>query len=333
MIVQPTAHYIEQAAQMLAAGGLIGLPTETVYGLAANANNAAAVAGIYALKGRPANHPVIVHLAPQTDVAHWVNNLPDYAHSLMHQAWPGPLTLVCQRTEHAPDWVTGGQDTVGIRCPSHPVAQALLVAAAKLGVLGVAAPSANRFGRVSPTTAAHVEGEFTTPPLTLDGGACEVGIESTIVDCTQTLPRILRFGAISVEDIKRITGLAVLDGVSNNAQNTAPTTSPTTSPRVSGGLAAHYAPNTPLSLVQPTDAGKLANNTVYIGFIRPTALPADCTFYAMPQDAARFAQQLYAALRQLDDMAYAHIAVQPVPDDDAWVGVADRLQRAAATFL
>ena len=328
MIAAPSAPNIAHAASLLAAGGLVGMPTETVYGLAANASSQAAVAGIYAAKGRPADHPVIVHLAPAADVAFWVKDLPEYAIKLMQAAWPGPLTLVCPRTGNAPDWVTGGQDTVGIRCPSHPVAQALLTAALGLGVQGIAAPSANRFGRVSPTTAAHVEGEFDAPPYTLDGGACEVGIESTIVDCTQAAPRILRFGAISLHDVARITGLSVVDGVYHVKPSQ--THAQDSTPRVSGGLAAHYAPNTRLYYAEADQAQHIQADAVYLGWQRPSHL--SCAFQAMPQDAALYARQLYATLRQLDTMGYGAIAVQPVPTDEAWLGVADRLNRAAASF-
>ena len=317
MMLSPTPAHINQAAAQLAAGGIVGMPTETVYGLAGDASNAAAVAAIYATKGRPADHPLIVHLAPQADVSFWACQAPDYAQALMQAFWPGPLTLVLPRTARAGNFITGGQDTVAVRCPSHPVAQALLQACAALGVQGLAAPSANCFGRVSPTTAQHVADEFENRIHVLDGGACEVGIESTIVDCTQTAPRILRHGAASLEDVARITGLTVMDAVGNHA-----------APRVSGSLAAHYAPTTRLVFCEYSLTQTLPKNAVYMGFDAPSS----GAFHAMPRDAALYAQQLYAALRSLDVMHYALIAVQPLPSAPQWAGVADRLARAAATF-
>lgn len=317
MLLAPTPAHIAQAAALLAAGEIVGMPTETVYGLAGNASNSAAVAKIYAAKGRPSDHPLIVHLAPQGDVSFWASAVPAYANALMQAFWPGPLTLVLPRTAQAGDFITGNQNTVAVRCPSHPVAQALLQACAALGVQGLAAPSANRFGRVSPTTAAHVADEFENRILTLDGGACEVGIESTIVDCTQAAPRILRHGAVSLADVARVTDLTVTDAVGSHA-----------APRVSGSLAAHYAPATPLRFCEFSDVKKLAADAVYMGF----DASANGAFHAMPRDASLYAQQLYATLRSLDAMHYSAIAVQPLPLEPQWAGVADRLARAAATF-
>jgi L-threonylcarbamoyladenylate synthase len=317
MIKPPTSANICEAAALLAAGGIVGLPTETVYGLAGDAANPKAVAAIYATKGRPSDHPLIVHLAPKADALNWASTVPAYAQALMHAFWPGPLTLVLTRTAHAGDFITGGQDTVALRCPSHPVAQALLNACETRGIKGLAAPSANRFGRVSPTTAQHVADEFSNAVFTLDGGACEVGIESTIVDCTQGAPRILRHGAVSMADVARVSGLVVSDAVGHQA-----------APRVSGSLAAHYAPATPLRWCGFSDAPQLPSNAVFMGFDEPNAT----AFHAMPRDAALYAQQLYATLRRLDAMHYSAIAVQPVPLEPQWAGVADRLARAAATF-
>jgi L-threonylcarbamoyladenylate synthase len=322
MICPPTSAQIAKTAQILAAGGIVGLPTETVYGLAADASNAAAVALVYTTKGRPADHPLIVHLAPQADITYWAQQVPAYAQSLMDACWPGPLTIVLPRTANAGDFITGAQNTVALRCPAHPVAQALLQACATLGVHGLAAPSANRFGRVSPTTAQHVEDELSGTVLTLDGGACEVGIESTIVDCTQDTPRILRHGAVSLADVARITGLVVVDAVVSKNVNIA------AMPRVSGSLAAHYAPSTPLHLCSVQDAAKLPSSAVFMGF----EAVSTCAHHAMPRDAAQYAQQLYAALRSLDAMGYSAIAVQHLPAEPQWAGVADRLARAAATF-
>jgi L-threonylcarbamoyladenylate synthase len=322
MICPPTPIQIAKTARILATGGIVGLPTETVYGLAADASNAAAVALVYATKGRPANHPLIVHLAPHADIRFWAKQVPAYAQSMMDACWPGPLTIVLPRTEHAGDFITGGQNTVALRCPAHPVAQALLQACAALGVHGLAAPSANRFGRVSPTAAQHVDDEFSGTVLTLDGGACEVGIESTIVDCTQDAPRILRHGAVSLADVARITGLVSVDAVTRKDANQ------TATPRVSGSLAAHYAPNTPLHFCNLQDAAMLPSSAVFMGF----ESVRNCAHHAMPRDAAQYAQQLYAALRSLDAMGYSAIAAQPLPVEPSWAGVADRLARAAATF-
>ncbi len=322
MIAKPQLAEVLKAAQMLADGGMVGLPTETVYGLAADASNPAAVAAIYACKGRPADHPLIVHLAPQAGIQHWAQSAPDYAFDLIKACWPGPLTLVLPRTPNAGDFITGGQTTVALRCPAHPVAQALLKSCLEQGLHGLAAPSANRFGRVSPTTAQHVEDEFAGHIFTLDGGACEVGIESTIVDCTLASPRMLRHGAVSLADVSRITGLVVLDALGANAV-----------PRVSGSLAAHYAPTTPLRFCSLAGASLLPVGAVFMGFDAPVAATANSVaLHAMPRDAAQYAQQLYATLRQLDGMRYSLIAVQPLPTQPQWAGVADRLARAAATF-
>lgn len=317
MIIPPTPEHILNAAQRLAAGELLGLPTETVYGLAADASNAAAVALIYSAKGRPADHPLIVHLAPQADLSHWAAVTPDFAVDLMKAFWPGPLTLVLPRTAHAKDFITGAQNTVALRCPAHPVAQAVLKTCLGFGIQGLAAPSANRFGRVSPTTAQHVEDEFAGAIATLEGGACDVGIESTIVDCTELSPRVLRHGAITHSQIEQATGIQTPATAAHRA-----------APRVSGSLAAHYAPATPLRFCSLAAAEQLEKNVVYMGFDAPRT----SAFHAMPRDAARYAQQLYATLRALDTMQYSQIAVQPVPHEAAWAGVADRLARAAASF-
>lgn len=321
MIAAPSLENIAIAADLLARGELVGLPTETVYGLAADASNSAAVAKIYALKGRPKTHPVIVHLAPHADLGYWASRVPDFAQALAQAFWPGPLTLVLPRSEHAADFITGGQPSVGLRCPSHPAAQALLNAAAQRGVRGLAAPSANRYGQASPTLAAHVESEFSQPPFTLDGGACEVGIESTIVDCTGAAPRILRHGSVSLDEVARVTGLPTADGTGAGA-----------APRVPGSVAAHYAPRTPLQWCALEEAHRLPANCAFL--VRGEYAPAQAgiAYIQAPQDAAGFARQLYASLRSIDAMGFARIAVQPVPTGNEWAGVADRLNRAAASF-
>lgn len=346
------------AAQQLARGGLVGLPTETVYGLAADAGQTAAVQRIFAAKGRPADHPLIVHLPPDwaPGVAHHTgategapSAAPDFAWRLMHAFWPGPLTLILPRRPGVAEAAAGGQASIGLRCPAHPVAQAVLQAAQALGVTGVAAPSANRFGRVSPTTAAHVSGEFADLDgdslLVLDGGACEVGIESTIVDATRGSPVLLRPGMITVAALEAVCGCAVLDP--SVAQLTTP------APKASGTLASHYAPNATVRLM---DAASLqtalaqlvgvmgANATgqpvvaVYahqrpkgvIPLQADSAVDGRIVWHAMPDDAAACAHELFAVLRQFDAMGAPLIWVEAPPADAAWDGVRDRLQRAAA---
>lgn len=259
----PQSH--QCAAQALADGRLLGLPTETVYGLAADADNPQAVADVYRAKGRPADHPLIVHIARAEDAAHYARDIPDFARRLMAAFWPGPLTLILARQPHAAAAAAGGQDSIGLRCPAHPVAQAVLRACAQLPrpVRGIAAPSANRFGRVSPTTAAHVQAEFATdaftahfpPLLVLDGGPCAVGIESTIVDCTRGRPIILRPGVLTREDIARVCAQPLCGPSADAAQvppvDAVPASAPAQAlaPRASGTLGAHYAPRARLRLM------------------------------------------------------------------------------------
>ncbi|WP_198970856.1 L-threonylcarbamoyladenylate synthase [Xylophilus sp. ASV27] len=323
---------IAQAADVLAGGGLIGLPTETVYGLAADASSDAAVARIFAAKGRPSDHPLIVHLAPggagamPPGVAHFAAALPDFAERLIQAFWPGPLTLILPRRPGVAAAAAGGQDSVGLRCPSHPVAQALLTACAARGVMGLAAPSANQFGRVSPTTAAHVQAEFGPSLPVLDGGPCAVGIESTIVDCTRGAPVLLRPGAITREQVAAVCGLpqhgAALQGPA---------------PRASGTLEAHYAPQAKVRLM---DAGALQTGLDLLGAeARHLAVYARAPLQArsaavllrrMPDDAEAVAQQLFAVLRSFDEQGVHLIWIETPPAHAAWEGVHDRLQRAAA---
>ncbi len=324
MILTSTQHNIHLAAATIAASKIIGLPTETVYGLAADANCPNAIAKIYCAKNRPNNHPLIVHLAPQADITIWAKQIPNYAYQLMKAFWPGACTVVLPRTQYVGDFITGHQDTVALRCPSHPVAQQLLTLCYQSSIYGIAAPSANQFGRVSPTTAQHVYDEFKhldNELLILDGGACEVGIESTIIDCTQATPRILRYGLITVADITRITGLAVASD----------RTGMSSKPRVSGSLMAHYAPKTPIRLCTVDIVDTLNPRTVLMGRAPTTALATH--YQAMPNDAIHYAQQLYATLRHLDTMGYDEIIVESMPNTDEWAGIIDRLTRAAATFL
>jgi L-threonylcarbamoyladenylate synthase len=327
---------IDSAAQQLAAGRLVGMPTETVYGLAADAGNASAVRRIFEAKGRPSDHPLIVHIAsPATmDAAGWraavapfAREVPGFAVALMQAFWPGPLTLILPRRPEMAAVAAGGQDSVGLRCPSHPVAQSLLLAAQALGVAGVAAPSANRFGRVSPTTAVHVSEEFDALDdgalLILDGGACSVGIESTLIDCSRAAPVLLRPGTITAAQIEAACGLAVRERDA-------------AAPRASGTLASHYAPRATVRLmpaqqlqaaldVLGTDAKNIA---VYARHALRAARAVPQR--RMPDDAHQAAHELFAVLRELDATGVRLIWVETPPDGPAWDGVRDRLQRAAA---
>ena len=323
---------VAAAAQALRAGELVGLPTETVYGLGADADNNTAVAKVYAAKGRPSDHPLIVHVADATGVAHFAREVPDFAQALMQTYWPGPLTLILPRRAEVGAAAAGGQDSIGLRCPSHPLAHALLLAARELGVHGVAAPSANQFGRVSPTTAAHVQGEFGADLLVLDGGPCEVGIESTIVDCTRGAPVLLRPGRITREQIEAVSGQRLRD----KDELAAP------APRASGTLEAHYAPRakvrlmdgralqTALDVLGKDFDGGQATIAVYARSILRVP-SAKLLYRRMPEDAAGAAQQLFAALRDFDAQNVNLIWVEQPPQTPDWEGVRDRLQRAAAS--
>lgn len=324
---------IEQAAQRLAAGGLVGMPTETVYGLAADAGNASAVRGIFEAKGRPSDHPLIVHIPPaeggdwRADVAPVARDVPDFAVALMQAFWPGPLTLILPRRPEVAAVAAGGQDSVGVRCPSHPVAQALLKAARAHGVLGVAAPSANRFGRVSPTTAAHVAEEFAAlgdeQLLILDGGACPVGIESTIVDCSRGHPVLLRPGMLTPAQIEAACGQPLRERDE-------------AAPRASGTLESHYAPRAKVRLMSGEQIQAaldvLGQDAKHIAvYARTTQRAARAVAQRrMPSDAATCAQELFAVLRALDATGVKLIWVEAPPDGSEWDGVRDRLQRAAA---
>ena len=303
------------AATNLLAGKLVVFPTETVYGLGADACNADAVARIYTAKGRPADHPLIVHVASMDALGDWADEVPQYAISLARNFWPGPMTLIVRRSELAGDFVTGGQNTVGIRVPDHPVALGLLEAFARVGGKGVAAPSANRFGNVSPTTAQAVADELSDylsdSDQILDGGPCEVGVESTIIDCTGDAPRILRPGAVTAEMIEESTGLSV-SGVVDAPEI-----------RVSGSLDSHYAPIATVVLDQSPIAGQ--------GFIAMSDVvtPDGVVRLAAPASHEEFARVLYAALRAADEKGLKSVVVaQPVGDGIA-IAIRDRLKRSA----
>ncbi len=316
---------IDEAVALLRAGGLVAFPTETVYGLGADAGNPAAVARIFAAKGRPADHPLIVHLAGADLLDAWAREVPEAARRLAAAFWPGPLTLILKRAARVPDAVTGGQDTVGLRVPNQPLALELLKRFAGAEGNGIAAPSANRFGRISPTTAEHVRAEFgDAVPMILDGGPCTVGIESTIVDLSRGAPVILRPGAITAADIARVLGGEPAAAGRADA------------PRVSGSLAAHYAPRTPMRLVAGEDLEAavrelLADGRRIVVLARRAAPPPDARLHwrEMAADAAGWARDLYAALREGDAAGADAILVEAPPPGPEWVAVADRLRRAA----
>lgn len=333
---------IATAADALQAGALVGFPTETVYGLGADAGDDAAVARIFTAKGRPADHPLIVHVDDTAQgaqgVAVFAHQVPAAAQALMQTFWPGPLTLILARRAGVGRAAAGGQDSIGLRCPAHPVAQALLHACRQRGVMGLAGPSANQFGRVSPTTAAHVLAEFGPALIVLDGGACAVGIESTIVDCTRGTPVLLRPGAISLTQLERACGQRV-----HNAQEAPEGQPDAPAPRASGTLMAHYAPKAKLRLMVASalqtaldmlgnDVQASAQGPVIATYARRElrSRSGGVVIQRMPDDAASTAQQLFAVLRAFDDRGVKLIWVETPPDDAAWDGVRDRLQRAAA---
>ncbi|MCC7041728.1 MAG: threonylcarbamoyl-AMP synthase [Burkholderiales bacterium] len=316
-IAPPDADTLARAVTLLRRGELVAFPTETVYGLGADAENPRGVRAIFAAKGRPADHPVIVHAADTAHARVWARAFPPAAEALAHAFWPGPLTLIVPRAARATDDLTGGQDRVGLRVPSHPVARALLQAFHAEGGHGVAAPSANRFGRISPTTAQHVRDDLgDAVALIVDGGACAVGIESTIVAFDDDAPVLLRPGGIAVGELARVLGRTpALPGVD--------------APRASGTLASHYAPRTPARLVS---AAALARATPEHAAVlaRTVARPARFAgaWIDAPQTAADYARALYANLRRLDTAGAREIVIEAPPDARAWLAVRDRVQRA-----
>ena len=295
-------------------GALIAFPTETVYGLGADASNEKAVARIYEVKGRPQDHPLILHIASIDDITYWATDISDYAMALARSFWPGPMTLIFKRSDAAKDFVTGGQDTVGIRVPDHALALDLLQECKKIGVHAIAAPSANRFGHVSPTTADAVEEEIgaylSAQDLILDGGAAQVGLESTIIDCTGDVPKILRPGAITQAMIEEVTELKVSE--SDDSQI-----------RVSGSLEKHYAPNAQILLDVQASEGQ--------GFIAPAeiATPKGAIRLASPVNTDEYARTLYSALRDGDKQGLATIAIIQPSGDGLAIAIRDRLMRAS----
>jgi len=306
---------VQQAADILRGGGLVAFPTETVYGLGVDADNARAIERMYAVKNRPADHPVIIHVADTSDIAYWVQEVPDFATALVRVYWPGPMTLILRRSVHAHDVVTGGQDTVGVRVPDHPVALQLLREFRARGGHGLAAPSANRYGAVSPTDASAVRSElqhYLAPTdMILDGGPCSVGVESTIIDCTGSSPVILRPGAVTAEMIETSTGLAVID----------PGLAPA---RVSGSHLQHYAPQARVVIGGTSQVGEglIAGNGVVTppGVIRLTA----------PTSREEYARSLYSALRDADVRGLAVVRVFPPDGEGLAIAIRDRITRSSA---
>ncbi len=324
----PSAADYARAVELLRAGDLVAFPTETVYGLGADAANPAAVTKIFAAKGRPADHPLIVHVAGHDAVDHWAEQVPALAWELMETFWPGPLTLILKKQAWVPSIVTGGQDTVGLRVPGHPVALELLrrFAAATGDHAGIAAPSANRFGRISPTAAAHVREELgDRVVLILDGGPCAVGIESTIVDCSCDAPVVLRPGHISPSHLEAVLGRCPMIETATGA------------PRVSGSLAAHYAPQTAMRLVAGsrlldflTAQRHKGDHCGVISHNQPPQAGMPHLWRMLPASPIGYAHDLYATLRDMDQAGVSLIVVEALPGGPAWEAVADRLRRAVA---
>ncbi len=319
---------VAQAAKLIADGQLLAFPTETVYGIGADACSDEAVAKIFCAKGRPADHPLIVHVASRAAAMHFAAQIPDFAQRLMDAFWPGPLTVIVPRKVGVAKSSAGGQDSIGLRCPAHPMASELLAECAKLGVYGISAPSANKFGKVSPTTAAHVIAEFGASVPVLDGGACSVGIESTIIDCTRGAPVLLRPGVLTREQLEAACGQVVLSADEANESNP---------PRAPGTLESHYAPNAKVRLMDAkaiqTALDLLGADAAHIAVYARTIVritSSKVVYRRMPDDALATAAQLFAVLRDFDAQRVKLIWVEPVPPDAAWDGVRDRLTRAAA---
>ena len=322
---------LEQAVAALQAGDIVAFPTETVYGLGADARNPAAVAKIFAAKGRPADHPLIVHLADIAQLEHWAQAIPETAYQLAEAFWPGPLTLILRKQPSVADIVTGGQSTVGLRIPQHPVALALLQAFGD----GIAAPSANRFGRISPTTASHVHAEFSDdPPLILDGGACTYGLESSIIDLSSSQARLLRPGSLSLSSLQECLG-TVLEQPSKPAKALVASSDPV--PRVSGSLSSHYAPSTPAyrsdftsiyRYVQAQTAQERARVGLLLRRPWPSHYPPVALAIQLADNPSGYGYKLYSSLRRLDSMGLQSILVEQAPEEATWLAVADRLQRA-----
>jgi len=306
---------LDAAADLLRQGGVVAFPTETVYGLGADAANPTAIRRVFEIKGRPANHPLILHLADESQVSHWASTVPNSAKLLARRFWPGPLTLILPRSKHVTNAITGGQDTVGLRVPDHPVALALIRAMGQFG--GLAAPSANRYGRISPTTAAHVREELGDKvDMILDGGACQVGLESTIVSCIGDSVTVLRPGGVPLPALEELLQQKIMVADSSSAEI-----------RVSGSQLSHYAPLTPLELCHSANlwqrVAALGRQGMRIATIEWS------TPYSMPANPVAYGQLLYATLRKLDEARFDLLLVEAPPATAAWMAVTDRLQRAS----
>ncbi|GKS68469.1 translation factor SUA5 [Nitrosomonas sp. PY1] len=328
VITEQQREQISRAMSILNAGGVVAFPTETVYGLGADVTNLEAISSIYRIKQRPMNHPLIVHIADFSCLSEWAQAIPDTALKLAARFWPGPLTLILKRSRCVPDIVTGGQDTVGIRVPGHPIALALLRSLGRGRAL--AAPSANRFGRISPTTAAHVQKELGTEiSMILDGGSCAVGLESTIVSFVGDNPKVLRPGGIALAELESVLG-ASISMMHRSDSSTI---------RVPGSLSSHYAPTTPLKLCATEQlwqyAQKMTNQQLKTMVITwsPIQLPLQQNEYlqhcSMPNDPESYGRELYAILHQFDQAEFDYLLVEMVPDHPNWVAIEDRLQRAS----
>ena len=305
---------LKEAAKHLKNGALVAFPTETVYGLGVDAENESAVARMYEVKGRPANHPVIVHISDQNLVGYWAEEIPDYAISLMRKFWPGPMTLILKRSANAKDFVTGGQDYVGLRVPANPIALKLLSEFEALGGHGVAAPSANRFGSVSPTSASDVKNEIGellgAEDLIIDGGVSEVGVESTIIDCSRDLPRILRLGAVTEAMIEKV---CPIDSDSDLEEI-----------RVSGSLTRHYSPRARVVIDRAANTGE-----GLIAFSE-VATPEGVIRLSSPESVEDYARSLYSSLRKGDSQGLSVIVVIPPSGDGLAAAIRDRIMRASA---
>ncbi len=318
-MTSPITTDLDKCTEVLVTGNLCAIPTETVYGLAADAKNPKAIEQVFRAKNRPADHPLIVHVANLVEAKNWITHLPEWAEKLAEEFWPGPLTLVGPKAEHVSDLITGSQDTVAVRVPAHPVAQALLSKLADRGITALVAPSANRFGHVSPTSAKHVEldlGEYLTKQdgAILDGGNCQVGLESTIVLVTGSAPIILRPGAITQTEIEKVTGLKVVETATNK-------------PRVSGSLDSHYAPKAQVEIVEQNQLPDEKD----AGFIGPSNvnLPAGLTVLLAAIDDEDYASNLYRALRQADELGLTKVYAVLPKDSGLATAIIDRLTRAA----
>lgn len=330
--IMSSAQQISSAANFLCEGGVVAFPTETVYGLGAEISQPLAIRKIFDIKGRPADHPLITHIVTIADLEYWANEIPETAWRLAERFWPGPLTLILPKSKYIPLSVTGGQNTVGLRIPRHPIAQALLKALGRHKA--IVAPSANRFGHISPTSASHVEDDFGNEiKMILDGGDCEIGLESTIVSCIDDTVTMLRPGGVSIELIEDLLNRKVLSRAQNN------------SPRAPGSLSAHYAPTTPLE-IWPGGGWLLSRvkllhqqgmRTAILARATASALPYaehcsdDIGSYnvIMPNDPATYGQKLYATMRALDQKGFDRLLVEELPDDPEWLAITDRLKRAS----